>query len=41
MPSSGLALVKLALLYLESEVDMAKIVDMVEMFEMFEMVKID
>ena len=39
MPSPGLAWVKLALLYLEYEVDMAKIVEMVEMVEMFEMVE--
>ena len=41
MPSSGLAWVKLALLYLESEVEMvemAKIVEITEMVEMIEMV---
>ena len=38
MPSSGLALVKLALLYLESEVGMVKIVKMTETLEMVKMV---
>ena len=33
MPSSGLAWVKLALLYLESEVEMVEIAKMVEMVE--------
>ena len=40
MPSSGLAWVKLALLYLESEVEMVEMAKMVVMVEMVEMVKI-
>ena len=38
MPSSGLAWVKLALLYLESEIEMVEMAKLVEMAEMVEMV---
>ena len=40
MPSSGLAWVKLTLLYFESEIEMAEIVEMTEMVEMIEMVEL-